>query len=173
MIETEISSSDAPTMEEFTPPRFKNRDKQLRILVQIVSFIAITLFLSNYLRIPEYEEIFDLISTLLFIGLVVLFLMGLGVSFFQIRYINDKKNKITNLGGIIGLSGLFLTGIPCACELGVDGLAPELYSLISWLLPYLLGFGLFLTAIGFFAEATQLDEMLIYIIRTNFYSIIR
>ena len=172
MIETEISSSDIPIVEEFTPPRFKNWDKQLRFLVQIVSLLAIALFFSNALR-TFYEEIYGFISDLLFIGLLLFFLIGLGVSFFQLRYINDKRNKITNLGGIIGLSGLLLTGIPCACEIGLEGLEPSLHDLLSIFLPYILGLGLFLTLIGFFAEATLLDEMLIYTIRTNFITIIR
>ncbi|MHA2031863.1 MAG: hypothetical protein ACW99Q_20990 [Candidatus Kariarchaeaceae archaeon] len=107
MIETKISSSDIPTVEEFTPPRFKNWDKQLRFLVQIASLLAIALFFSKI-----YEEIPGFISDLLFVGLLFFFLMGLGVSFFQLRYINDKRNKITNLGGVIGLSGLLLLEFP-------------------------------------------------------------
>ncbi|MHA2166045.1 MAG: hypothetical protein ACXAAT_09300, partial [Candidatus Hodarchaeales archaeon] len=168
MIETKISSSDGPNVKEFTPPRFKNRDRQLRVLVQLVSFLTIALFLSSTLRIPGYDEIFDLISLMLFVGLLLLFLTGIGLSFFQLRYINDRRNKITNLGGVIGLFGLLLTGIPCACEIalvGLEGLEPFLSSL--------LGFGLFLTFFGFFAEATLLDETLLYVIRVNFRAIIR
>ncbi|MHA2031864.1 MAG: hypothetical protein ACW99Q_20995, partial [Candidatus Kariarchaeaceae archaeon] len=48
-----------------------------------------------------------------------------------------------------------------------------MYDLLSIFLPYILGLGLFLTIIGFFAEATLIDEMLIYTIRTNFIAIIR
>ncbi|MHA2274860.1 MAG: hypothetical protein ACXAC2_03800 [Candidatus Kariarchaeaceae archaeon] len=169
MIETKTRPPDTPIVEEFTSPKFKNRENQLLFLVRITSFLAILLFLNNSIKIPEYEEILDTLSLALFLGLFGLFLMGLGLSFFQLRYINERRNKITSLGGTIGLFGLFLTGIPCACELGLEALEPP----ISVFLPYLLGLGLFLTVIGFFTETTQLDEALIYILRSNFISIIR
>ncbi|MHA2388996.1 MAG: hypothetical protein ACXACW_09760 [Candidatus Hodarchaeales archaeon] len=114
-------------------------------------------------NLPFFPEI----SAGVIFFLLGIFISGLFIGFLQLRYINVKRNKLTNIGGFIGFTGLFLTGIPCSCELVLEGFFS------SPIFDILLISGLLLTILGFFAEATKLDETFLYIIRVNFESIIR
>ena len=165
MIESEASSPDRISIDEFSPPNFKNWEAQIRALVRIASLSFFILFI---LKVFEANlPIFADLSVGVVVFILGIFLVGLVIGFFQLRYLNVRRNKITNFGGLLGFTGLFLTGIPCSCELVVQGFFS------STLLDILLVSGLFLTFLGFFAEATQLDETFLYIIRVNFTSIFR
>ncbi|MHA1996195.1 MAG: hypothetical protein ACW97Z_16800, partial [Candidatus Hodarchaeales archaeon] len=164
MIE-DISSTEGISVDEFSPPDIRNWEVQIRILVRIASFSFLLLLLMKVFEnnLPFFPEI----SAGVIFFLLGIFISGLFIGFLQLRYINVKRNKLTNIGGFIGFTGLFLTGIPCSCELVLEGFFS------SPIFDILLISGLLLTILGFFAEATKLDETFLYIIRVNFESIIR
>ncbi|PWI46889.1 hypothetical protein CEE45_14460 [Candidatus Heimdallarchaeota archaeon B3_Heim] len=165
MIESESSLIDSISINEFSPPDVKNWEIQIRVLVRIASISFFILFI---LKIFEANlPIFAEISVGVVVFILGIFIIGLVVGFFQLRYINVRRNKLTNFGGLIGFAGLFLTGIPCSCELVVKGFFS------SSLLDILLVSGLFLTFLGFFAEVTQLDQIFIYFIRISYRLIIQ
>ncbi|MFX0050421.1 MAG: hypothetical protein ACFE8U_03920 [Candidatus Hermodarchaeota archaeon] len=164
MIEKDIS--DSTLVEEFSTPQYTDREKLIRQLVQLASLVIVGLLIVNFLHNLELNDYLrstmGLISLVLLLFLLVIFLIGLGISFFQLRFVNERRRKTTNLGGTVGLFGLFLTGIPCSCELLLPGV------IFSNILTVVLGLGLFLIVIGVFAEVSQIDEIVIYFIRLNF-----
>lgn len=162
MIETEKKTID---IEEFSPTEPIFKENVIRHLVRLASLIVIGLLgvsvVQNY--IPDFEVYTNILSPMLIFTLMLVFLAGIFLAFFQLRWVNEKRNKSTNLGGTVGLFGLLLTLIG-----SVSSLIIPLAILIS-----LLGFGLLLTLVGFFAEMTRIDEPLVFWFRVNLEVIIR
>ncbi|MHA2246576.1 MAG: hypothetical protein ACXADY_16660 [Candidatus Hodarchaeales archaeon] len=156
MIETEKKTID---IEEFSPTEPIYQENVIRHLVRLASLLVIGL-LGVSVVLPDI----DILSPILIFVLMIVFLAGIFSSFFQLRWINEKRNKSTNLGGTVGLFGLFLTLISSASSLIAIPLAV--------LIP-LLGLGLLLTLVGFFAEMTRIDEPLVFWFRVNLEVIIR
>ncbi|MHA1976489.1 MAG: hypothetical protein ACW98I_06310 [Candidatus Hodarchaeales archaeon] len=152
--------SESRPIDEFSPTSRRNWESQIRILVRIAS---ITIFGFFLMKIFERNvAIFAEISIGINVFILAIFVVGLAIGFLQLRYINLKRNKLTNIGGIMGFTGLFLTVVPCSCELIFEGVVS------TSILNVLLISGLLLTIIGFFAEVTQLDQIFVYFIQTNY-----
>ncbi|MFX1508201.1 MAG: hypothetical protein ACFFDC_19110, partial [Promethearchaeota archaeon] len=161
MIETDKRTRD---IEEFSPTEPLYRENVIRHLVRLTSFITIVLLGVSVFRntIPN----FDFYTTILIFTLMPVFLAGILLAFFQLRWVNEKRNKSTNLGGTVGFFGLFTIFLCSISSLKVISI-PSVF-----LLP-LLGFGLMLIVIGFFAETTRIDEPLVFWFRVNLEVIIR
>jgi hypothetical protein len=161
MIETEKRAGD---IEEFSPTEPLYRENVIRHLVRLASLIIIVLLGASVLRnnLPDFE----FYTTILIFALIPVFLVGILLAFFQLRWVNEKRNKSTNLGGTVGFFGLFTIFLCSISSLMV-------IILPSAVLFPLLGFGLFLTIIGFFAETTRIDEPLVFWFRVNLEVIIR
>ncbi|MFX0013089.1 MAG: hypothetical protein ACFFB2_04610 [Promethearchaeota archaeon] len=161
MIESEKRAKE---LEEFTPIEPIYHENLIRNLVRFASLIVIGLLVGqpaqNYL--PEIYP--TILHQMLVFTLLIVFLVGLFFTFSQLRWFNEKRNKSTNLGGTMGLFGLFLTLI-CSVL--------SLLTVSSAVLIPLLGIGLFLTFLGFFIETTRIDEPLVYWFRMNLEVIIR
>ncbi|MHA2276290.1 MAG: hypothetical protein ACXAC2_11005 [Candidatus Kariarchaeaceae archaeon] len=162
MIETE-------SIEEFSPT--KNWDRPIRNLVRLASLLLIGLLLIRYsLYLNIEEQIIDLLSfssDILLLFIFGVYVGGLGLAFLQLRIVNTTRKKTTNLGGIIGLVGLFLTGFPFIFELVQAG------SISSTILSFIVVFGISFALLGIFAEVTLLDETLIFLVRLNFNAVKR
>ncbi|MFX0206558.1 MAG: hypothetical protein ACFFDT_11285 [Candidatus Hodarchaeota archaeon] len=161
MIETEKRTGE---IEEFSPTEPLYQENVIRHLVRLTSFIIIVLLGVSVFRnaLPDFE----FYTTLLIFALMPVFLVGIFLAFFQLRWVNEKRNKSTNLGGMVGFFGLFAIFLCSISSLKVIFIPPVI------LIP-LLGFGLFLIVIGFFAETTRIDEPLVFWFRVNLEVIIR
>ncbi len=163
MIETEKRTLD---VEEFSPTEPIYQENVIRHLVRLASLIIIGLLgvsvVQNYL--PDFDFYVNILSPMLIFALMLVFLVGIFLAFFQLRWINEKRNKSTNLGGTVGFFGLFVTFMSSVSSLIAIPLA---------IVILLLGLGLFLTLVGFFAEMTRIDEPLVYWFRVNLEVIIR
>ncbi len=163
--------SKSSSVDEFSPPDVRDWESQIRILVRVASIGILLLFVLKILE-NTLLEIYDELTLGVILILLGIFLLGLVIGFLQLRYINVKRNKLTNIGGLIGFSGLFLTAVPCSCDLVLEEVFPIIINFSS-ILNSLLLIGLLLTTLGFFLEVTQLDQILIYIVRFNFWKIIK
>ena len=161
MIETEKRTGD---VEEFSPKEPLYRESMIRHLVRLTSFIIIVLLGTSVLR--NYLPDFEFYTTLLIFTLMPVFFMGILLAFFQLRWVNEKRSKSTNLGGTVGFFGLLTTFF---CSLS----SLKVIFVPSVILFPLLGSGLFLIVIGFFAETTRIDEPLVFWFRVNLEVIIR
>jgi len=163
MIETEKKAID---IEEFSPAEPLYRENVIRHLVRLASVIAIGLLgvsvFPHYL--PDLEVYTNILSPMLIFTLMIVFLAGIFLAFFQLRWVNEKRNKSTNLGGTVGLFGLFLTLISSISSLIAIPLA---------VLILLIGLGILLTLVGFFPEMTRIDEPLVFWFRVNLEDVIR
>ncbi|UCG01428.1 MAG: hypothetical protein JSW11_17635 [Candidatus Heimdallarchaeota archaeon] len=163
MIETE---KRAPDVEEFSPTEPIYQENVIRHLVRLASVIVIGLLGVNVVQIylPDFEVYTNILSPMLIFVFILVFLAGIFLGFFQLRWVNEKRNKSTNLGGNMGFFGLFVVFLCSVSSL----VALQLVILIP-----LLVLGLLLTFIGFFAETTRIDEPLVFWFRINFEVIIR
>jgi hypothetical protein len=157
MIETE-------SIEEFSPT--KNWEAPIRNLVRLASLLLIVLLLIRYFLSFNLDvQLTDLLSfssDILLFFVFSVYVGGLSLAFLQLRIVNTTRKKTTNLGGTIGLVGLFLTGFPFIFELVQAG------SISSSILSSIFVFGISFALLGIFAEVTLLDETLIFLVRLNF-----
>jgi hypothetical protein len=158
-------SLDYEEMEDHGQKGSITWEKEIRMLVRFASLICIILLTVELAVIPEKIKYY--MKILLITILLVVFLAGLIIAYFQLRWINEKRNKMTNLGGLIGLFGLFLTllvavvGFP---EL-ITPVEPSVES--SPIILVVLAIGFFLIFTGVFTEITRLDEPVLYWFRIN------
>ncbi|MFW9997229.1 MAG: hypothetical protein ACFFD4_34615 [Candidatus Odinarchaeota archaeon] len=151
------------THDKDVDPGFKESvtwEKEIRLLVRLASLACMALLLTEMTGLATDFILYLKIYLIIF--LVVVFIAGLTIAYFQLRWVNEKRNKTTNLGGSVGIFGLFLT------LLVTVGGFPELLNVTppSYLLA-VLGLGLLLIVAGIFAEITRLDELLVYWFRIN------
>ncbi|MFX0122726.1 MAG: hypothetical protein ACFFAE_03755 [Candidatus Hodarchaeota archaeon] len=163
MIKTEKKAVD---VKEFSRTEPIYRENVIRHLVRLASSIVISLLGISVVQyyFPDLEVYKNIMSPMLIFALMIVFLIGLVLAFFQLRWVNKERNKSTNFGGIVGFFGVLLTLI--------SSLSSAIAIPLEVLIP-LFGLGLLLTLIGFFAETTRIDEPLVFWFKMNLEVIIR
>jgi hypothetical protein len=139
-------------------------ENEIRSLVRLASLTVLILFVLEIVDLGEAVVLGNDLSVLLKTGLYAIFVAGLFFAYFQIRWINAKRNKITNLGGSFALAGLFISIIPSLIQFYFIDIFSSVDSIYFTLI---FGVGLFFAFIGLFFETTRLDELFIYWIKTN------
>ncbi|UCG90235.1 MAG: hypothetical protein JSU57_00475 [Candidatus Heimdallarchaeota archaeon] len=168
MIETKKSSTEFEEIEEFSPKQSMHWENQIRYLVRFASLLVLGLLIVEIGPIYYPDEPNNILPLVLIAFLMMVFLGGIFLGFSQLRWINETRNKSTNLGGFVGFFGLILTLVASLLSLiPADVLSSYNISvLISVLLP-LLAIGLVFIIIGAFTEITRIDEPLVYWFRLN------
>ncbi|MFX1283628.1 MAG: hypothetical protein ACFFB5_08235 [Promethearchaeota archaeon] len=163
MIETEKSSTNFEEIEEFSPKKYIHRENQIRNLVRFASLLVLGLLIVEIGPIYYPSEPNNILPLVLITFLLIAFLGGIFLGFAQLRWINENRNKSTNLGGFIGLFGLILTLVVSLLSLiPADFLSNYNISVLKSIFLPLLGLGLVLIAIGAFTEMTRIDEPLLF-----------
>ena len=133
-------------------------ENEIRSLVRLTSLTLVILLIFEYL--DKNNELIFWLKTILY----VIFVSGLILVFFQMRWINERRNKITNFGYLFATLGLFLLIIPSSIQLFFENIYssadPNYLALIFVL-------GVIFLFIGIFFETTRLDEPFIYWIKAN------
>ena len=93
-----------------------------------------------------------------------IFCIGLVIVYLQLRSINQKRDKWTNIGGVIGLFGLFVILLMSQSfwlAVYTIKIIPDSLTIYGFIL------GSFLVFTGIFTESTRFDEFLIHWVKTN------
>ncbi|MFX1515270.1 MAG: hypothetical protein ACFFC6_03110 [Promethearchaeota archaeon] len=156
-MKTEKTFSSQENVTTFSQKKRTNKENEIRHMVRFSSLLVLGLLIVEYIRFNypdiEFITVLDIVKPILMLFLIPgAFLIGLILVFFQLRWINESRNKSTNLGGLLGLFGLFSTLIMSIIALFI----PQIPFII------LIGLGLALTVIGLFAEMTRIDEPVVF-----------
>ncbi len=168
MIETKKSSTEFEEIEEFSPKKSMHWENQIRYLVRFASLLVLGLLIVEIGPIYYPNEPNNILPLVLIAFLMMVFLGGIFLGFSQLRWINETRNKSTNLGGFVGLFGLILTLVVSLLSLiPADVLSNYNISILITVLLPLLGLGLVFIIIGAIAEITRIDEPLVYWFKLN------